>query len=218
MHKIEPFDWNVVINGFWNRAILTPSGIAERLFGIPKGSGFEVFVPVNGLAAPKVKHEGLVVSAEDRELIIGTEHSTFEKLEKAMGVARKALSELPVTPVSAAGFNVRFVSKDYPDELSHINESSIDKSISDAGYEIIICELKRQIAFKEGPFKDGYLNCFVSHHADCTIKVVLNFHKNSKVVKELIDWLDVSEDVLIEGVSQIIEKLMGINLKELEIG
>jgi hypothetical protein len=55
----QPFNWDVVIVGFWNRAILTPNGIAKRLFKLPEGSGIEVLVPVNSLEPSQVKHNGI---------------------------------------------------------------------------------------------------------------------------------------------------------------
>jgi hypothetical protein len=53
--ELEPFDWNVVIAAYWNRAILTPNGIAKRLFKIPEGTAMEVEVPVDLLEPPQVK-------------------------------------------------------------------------------------------------------------------------------------------------------------------
>ena len=32
---LEPYDWNVVVLGRWDRALLTSQGIASRLFQLP---------------------------------------------------------------------------------------------------------------------------------------------------------------------------------------
>ena len=43
---LEPYDWNVVLLGHWNRAILTPQGISERLFQLLSETEIGIEVPM----------------------------------------------------------------------------------------------------------------------------------------------------------------------------
>ncbi len=45
--KGTPFDWNVVIIGSWNPAILTPQGITTRLLQLEAGTPVEVQVSLD---------------------------------------------------------------------------------------------------------------------------------------------------------------------------
>ncbi len=58
------FDWDVVVVGFWNPAILTPAGIWKRLFELEQGTPVELEVPIDGLAPYRVSHEEITVTAE----------------------------------------------------------------------------------------------------------------------------------------------------------
>ena len=60
--NINPFDWNVVIVGYWNRAILTPAGVGRRLFGLEEGNPVLVEVPMNGLGPHRVKYSDLTIT------------------------------------------------------------------------------------------------------------------------------------------------------------
>ncbi len=194
----QPFNWDVVIVGFWNRAILTPNGIAKRLFKLPEGSGIEVFVPVNSLEPSQVKHNGIFVRVEKRQLIIGTDKPSYEELIKVMKTGCNALQDLPETPVFAAGFNVRFKIDDYP-EFEEITQSSIDTQISDAGYEIVSRGLTRKIR-RQG----GILNLRVRKDEKDEIITELNFHRDSNNITDLINWLSISEIELRNEVTQIL--------------
>ena len=194
----QPFNWDVVIVGFWNRAILTPNGIAKRLFKLPEGSGIEVLVPVNSLEPSQVKHNGIFVRVEKSQLIIGTDKPSYEELIKVMKTGCNALQDLPETPVFAAGFNVRFKIDDYP-EFEEITQSSIDTQISDAGYEIVSRGVTRKIR-RQG----GILNLRVRKDEKDEIITELNFHRDSNNITDLINWLSISEIDLRIEVTQIL--------------
>jgi hypothetical protein len=53
---LSPERWSVVIIGRWNRAILTPAGIAKRVFGEPETKLMDVEVPLDGLSPYRVRH------------------------------------------------------------------------------------------------------------------------------------------------------------------
>ncbi len=41
---LEPFDWNVVVAGAWNRALLTPAWLQKRVFKDTEAT-VELYVP-----------------------------------------------------------------------------------------------------------------------------------------------------------------------------
>ncbi len=213
--KSKPIDWNVVIAGSWNRAILTPNGIAKRLFKLPEGTGIQVMVPVDLLEPPKVKSGGIVASVDERCLMIGTESPTYETLKKAMEIGCNALQDLPETPVIAAGFNVRFEIQECPPELDDIVQGSLDQHLSDAGYEIVTRELRRKVRLKDSVFAEGFLNLAVQKDETGLIRIRLNFHRDSKKTKDLVKWLDIPVAKLKTGVTQVLQNIC-IAFKEKE--
>ena len=101
-----PVEWSVVIVGRWNRGILTPTGIITRLFEEPLGTPFSVEVPADAIGPPRVHHAGLMVTADWGRLVVELEENNFAQLGKAAAIAVIAIESLPVTPISAAGFNI----------------------------------------------------------------------------------------------------------------
>ena len=52
--NVQPSEWSVIILGAWNPAILTPGGIAQRIFkGACGEHPVDVQVPLDGLAPYK---------------------------------------------------------------------------------------------------------------------------------------------------------------------
>lgn len=203
--KQEPCDWNVVIAGSWNRAILTPNGIAKRLFKLPEGTGIQVLVPVDLLQPPKVKHGGIVATVDERRLIIGTETPTWEALAKAMQTGCNALADLPETPVLAAGVNVRFEIRDCVSQVEDIVQCVLDTHLSDAGYEIVTTGLTRSLRVKDDVFKEGVLNLSLHKKEPGSMRMEVNFHRDSKTPADLIKWLQIPMDKLKEQTVQLLQ-------------
>jgi hypothetical protein len=212
---VEPVDWNVVVVGHWNAAILTPNGIAKRLLKVPEGTGIEVFIPIDLLGAPKVRYEDVTIQLSGQRLIVGTEKPDYQTLNKAAQTARNALCSLPETPVLAAGLNIRFKLNNHPIDLDKIVDSVIDVKLSDAGYELISRGLTRTIRLKGGPFTKGVLNFSAVKDEKGVVKIELNFHRDSKSTKELADWLNLSKESLEKEVTDTLSKIVPPILEEM---
>jgi len=216
MMELEPFDWNVVIAAYWNRAIFTPNGIAKRLFKIPEGAGMEVLVPVNLLESPVVKYDDIIVRVEDRRLIVGATKGSYEVLSKAMEMGRNALLTLPETPASAAGFNVRFKITSGRSKIEHlVAATDLDGCLSDTGYEIVGRFLNRRIRCRGTPFEKGIVT-FSLDLQDDAAKIEMNFHRDSNDVKELVDWLSISSSDARKTVEELLSSCGCTDLVEVK--
>jgi hypothetical protein len=205
--ELEPFNWDVVIVGYWNRAILTPNGVAQRLFELPTGSGIEVFIPIDSLESHKVKHGGIIVKVDDRQIVIETEKPGYEAMSKAMQVGCRALQKLPETPVLAAGFNIRYKISNVPLPIDEITSSLLDAKLSDIECEIISRGLGRKVRLKDESFKKGILNLSITKNEDSSIKIELNFHRDSKSTKDLSEWLTVPIGDIQKQVDSVIRQI-----------
>ena len=197
-----PVDWNIVIAGAWNVAILTPEGVARRLFDLEPGTPVEVQVAVDVGAPIRVRHENIIVQPSPTSLVITPQDSTAEALENSVIIASRALTCLPETPMSAAGLNLRFLFDEIPDSLIEAGKSVIDDKLTDAGFEIVEKMLKRRIVWE-----DGVLNLEISEREDSSALVVFNYHKNSNSPEELKAWLE-SHQAMLENCTSIKQVLM----------
>jgi len=204
--NLEPFDWNVVIVGYWNRAILTPAGIGRRLFELEDGIPVLVEVPMDGLAPHRVKYSDLTVTAETSRLVVHADVPKYELLDRARKIAVRAIESLPETPLSAAGFNVRMRIKEPSDELLTSLMSGVDNSLSDAGFEIHSRSLRRRLKFQ-----DGLLNLDIEEDEDFSI--VFNFDRQSSKKGDLITWLQMPIIEVENVVAHIFEKVLQTKLE-----
>ncbi len=212
----KPFDWNVVVAAYWNRAILTPNGIAKRLFKVDVGTGMEVFVPVDLLEPPQVKYEGITVRVEDRRLVITANQGSYQALSKAMEMGRNALESLPDTPVLAAGFNVRLKAVDRYEEIEQLVASpEIDGSLSDKGYEILDRMVSRRIRLQNTVFDKGVVTLALDAQEETT-KLELNFHRDSRDPRELVDWLNASASDVGNAIESVLASCGHIQYQEQE--
>ena len=203
----QAFDWNAVVLGAWNRAILTPSGIATKLFQLSEGTPVEVLVPIEGLGYPKVSHGGLTATANSTRLIIEVDRCDFTSLRRAMDTARTALDALPETPVSAAGYNIRYKGPSLDTVFPEITEASMNL-FSDMGYRIRSNSVELQVEFRTGTIN---VKGLIDSAGDLTLG--FNFHKDSNQKDELIAWFmtPISE---IEGEIEKLVSTLGLTTKE----
>jgi hypothetical protein len=209
--KPKPVDWNVVVAGYWNPAILTPAGIARRLFGLPKGTPIQVEVPMDQLAPYRVKYDGITVTAEMGRLSVLTDSPEYNTLERAMAVAAKAIRDLPETPFSAAGFNLRFNVEDAPNDLLSSIAPPLDGLLSDAGFTIESRSVKRALTFRA-----GMLNLDILCQKNSEVRVEFNFHRQSTELSQLTEWLSTSIEEVKTTVARILRDVVHLDPAENE--
>lgn len=178
-------EWNVVINGAWNLSILTPKGIATRLFGLEPGVPVEVQVALDQAATIRVIHDTIRVSPISGRLMVDPVGDvTPERLAQSAQVAIGALRQLPQTPISACGVNIRYQYDELPATLIDVARSVVDDRLADAGHRIVERFVRRTL-----PYNDGVVNVEVIEKADVSGLVAFNFHRDSVVPDEHIAWL-----------------------------
>jgi len=202
----SPSDWNVILLGAWNLAILTPDGISRRLFELEPGTPLEIQVPItgHGQAPIRVIHSGLVVEPTSGRLSVTPQEPTEQGLRDAVAVAGKALESLPETPVSAAGINIRYKFDTVPDELVTIQTSTIDDQLAVAGSRIRSRALERALEWNE-----GVINLTARSNGDGSALLSLNFHRDSLTGPDLLAWLR-RVDEMLESAANFMGPVLGL--------
>jgi hypothetical protein len=206
---IIPQQWSVVIIGAWNRAILTPSGIATRLFLLPVGTAVQVLVPLDAVAPYQVRHNDITVVASSDRLLVHPEASTYEGLASAMEVVRRALDDLPRTPMSAAGYNLRFKSEGPVEVLTRLLTHSCDDEFSDAQYFIQERELGRTLRHGNGRIKVS-----VTQEEDLSFSLLLNFDMQTSDVAHIRQWVNEHPDTIRQHTERILFQCLGLNRED----
>jgi hypothetical protein len=184
MSTLEPTKWNVVVVASWNRAILTPSGIATRLFNLPDGAAVEVYIPVERLEPAKVVYDGMGITVASSRLDINVENPSFQGMDRAKAIAAKALTCLPETPASAAGYNFRFqVPVEGLDILAAFGEPN--RRLADKGFPPLSYGLSHQVQFQSGVINSKL------EIREGLLSVELNLHTDSREHEQLKNWLEV---------------------------
>ncbi|NOY53099.1 MAG: hypothetical protein GXP58_05690 [Deltaproteobacteria bacterium] len=189
--SIVPVDWNVVVPGAWNIAILTPEGIAKRLFQLESNKLVEIQVPLEQQAPIRVVYNDITVVPSNSRLVIAPNDPTPDGLDKAASICIQGIQSLPETPMNAAGINLRFKIDSLPEELLELLTMSLDEKLSDANYSIVGKVMKRSITWNE-----GILNIEIHQSEDISGFLLFNFHRSSTKVEELTTWLSRSSGMI----------------------
>jgi hypothetical protein len=204
--SLKPLDWNVVVVGRWNLAILTPAGIRKYMFGgLPEATQLRIAVPLDGISPYMIEdpnNEITVIPSADR-IVIKLQKEDYRMLRSAMQAGVKVLSSLPETPVSAAGFNIRFIVDEIPLELIDVANSTIDQKLATLNYYNIVSRtISRSISYN-----DGLMNLVIDIKEDSVSTVVFNFHQGSNDRQKLINWLNLPVEDIELKIGEIIQKL-----------
>ena len=197
------FDWNVVIVGRWNPAILTPAGIKTFVFGMAEDEKVHVAVPLDGLSPYVVRHpeQNVAVMLDVNRLLVTLVKQDYEALGYAMKAGIKALESLPRTPFAAAGFNIRFRATEATPEVVAMFDSEIDASLGELGYAISERSLSRSV-----PYNESRINIIITYKPD-SWELLLNFHRDSKDKQALVEWLSMPVRAIETEVNRILGKL-----------
>lgn len=209
---LDPFDWNVVVAGAWNRALLTPAWLQRRLFEQPDAL-VEVFLPVEWSGPPRVKLGNIAVSVQGGALagalVVEAMDGTYATLGRALALADRALELLPETPVGAVGINVRYRLGPLPARAVERTRATLDHQLSDADFQIMSRQLHRSLAFGA-----GLLNVILAEDNQGSGEVVFNFHLDlgRNDVDAVHAWLRQRTEVLKNAVDRILSNCIGIEL------
>jgi hypothetical protein len=200
---LQPEDWNVVVAGRWNPALFTPAAVSQRIFGLPDATPVEVFVSVDDIVPPRVRYNGITVSASPASMIVGVERSTYAELDRARQTATDAIAALPHTPVSAAGFNIRYRADGLPVPIAGRFSADLDRRFSDLDFEIVGRQFHRLLTFRS-----GRLLVRVTSSPDEKPEVLLNFTRSSKSEGDLREWLAVPSEEIQRAVSRVLREAL----------
>lgn len=174
--------WTVVVLGKWNKAILTPQGIANRLLEVPENAPIEVDIAINIVAPYRVKNQGLVVMVDEDKLIVEAPVGDYEALERAMRVASKAVLNLPETPFAAAGINVHLPADRLDPAI--LECTPWDHRLECMSDAVIEARAARVIRWKGGRAMVSVQRVEEKHPV-----VHVNLERRSALMAELRDWL-----------------------------
>lgn len=198
-----------MVVGRWNPSILTPAGIAKRLFQLPENTPIEVSLAIDVMLPPVVTHDNLRVRCGHQTLIIEPLTNTYADLERARQLAQNALESLPETPVSAAGINVRYSYEDADESLTRVQEiitADLDGLISSLTHKIT-----KRAVMRTMPILDGQLNLSVSEDEQGHVQLQFNFEYSSPEGTKQRGWLSKPIDDFKKEVRTIITKALEFN-------
>ncbi len=187
---LKPTDWSVVIVGRWNRAILTPAGVAKRVFDLEDAQQVEVLVPLDGVSPYLVRHphRKIVARTDETRLQITLEEYDYETLGCAMSCGVNAMASLPETPFAAAGFNVNYHCEEITPAMARLLTAEADKLLSQVDLKIAARTVSRSLEFGE-----GQVNLTLTSEGN-SFRLLANFHRASAARADLEDWLKTPVD------------------------
>ncbi len=203
---LRRLNWSLIVVGRWNRSILTPGGIAKRIFGLGDLEQMKVAVPMDGVSPYQVKHptNNIIVSTEESRLRIQLDKCDYETLGYAMKAGWNALNSLPETPVLAAGFNIEFHSSESIPSLAQMIQTPADACLAKFNRgesEILAMSMSRFIRFRNGELR------VILSEKEGGSKLRCNFHRSSSDVGDLKEWLQIPTDEIRDAVGNLLESL-----------
>ncbi|MFP4499653.1 MAG: hypothetical protein ACLFTT_01510 [Candidatus Hydrogenedentota bacterium] len=211
MHA-KPLTWDITLVGHWNRAILVPAGIGKRLFGLTDPKMLEIEVPLDGIEPYRVTYQDVSVRVYSTRLIIDARMPEWGILSRALEVAVRALRDLPETPVTAVGINVRYTVPAGNGELYDALLTPIN-SLSDIGLVSARFRIERGLKWN-----GGLLNLSSDMKEDeGQMSLFFNFHKEAddkENHRPLLDWLGQDIQVIKDYVTRIVTATTGVEIGE----
>lgn len=187
---VQAVDWNVVVAGAWNLAILTPQGIARRMFQLEPGTPVEVQIALDGHAPLRVVHTDVMVVPSRSRVLVQPSEPSSAGVVRASKIAANAITSLPDTPFTAAGVNFGFKFDSLPALMVEANRSKLDDRLDKDNIEIASRALKRALAWNQGT-----LNLEIQEDETVSGALSFNFHRASSVAADLCEWLAQAEQM-----------------------
>jgi hypothetical protein len=198
--KLQPINWSVVLVGGWNPHILTPAGVAKRVYKEEKGATLRVEVPLDGESPHRVFNpkEEISVVCTDQKLTIDLTQAKYENLALALESGVNVLASLPETPVEAVGYNLNFGRNQFDNDFYKLIEAGFDTTFSDAGFSLVERGIKRGVSYKTGRIN------ITATITETKCSLMLNFHLSSKDKAKLKEWMTTDINTIKDDVNKIL--------------
>lgn len=207
--SMQPSGWSVVLIGQWNSAILSPSGIARYVFGLPPDTKMQVAVPLDGISSYLVSNpdETIIARVEYNRVQLDLRKFTYQTLQTGMSAGINTLTALPITPISAVGFNLNFETHELLQELIDITETALDTALGANGFAIAGRSYGRSLKFDNGKINLTILRTEEGFSINC------NFHLDTTNCDEAKAWLSTPVERIKLEVDKI-SAVLKVSLKE----
>jgi hypothetical protein len=172
-----------------------------------------VLIPIDLPAPYEVRHDDLTVIVSSDRMMVQPIRADYAGIVSAMGIARRALDDLPHTPFSAAGINLRFQSDEPVPALEEITASAWDNRLSD---ERLTIQERTVVRTVRG--EAGRINVTVTQKEDLEFTLLLNFDLQSDSADQLKAWVAVSAEELQREAERIVYNNMGLQRDEVIYG
>lgn len=204
---LKPFDWSVVIAGRWNRAILTPAGIRERVFGKEDELPLTIEIPIDLLRPPKVTLDNISVVADWSKLVIAPIVPKISHLLEACICGQRAIDSLPQTPFQAVAYNLNFRAAEAQCSLDSFLQSAQDNAFLDNQLTIQTWGVKRELEWKL-----GRVNLSIERNDEGDF-VHMNVERQSEDPSELKEWLAVEKGEIVSILNTFLNDCLGLEVR-----
>lgn len=200
--------WDVVAFGRWNPGILTPKGIVARLFDPAQPTNeMEIEFPEDAVGPCRVNYEGLAISVTDSVLAVQPKNQTYADLHRAMAAVKRAMQNLPETPVSGISITLRYAGQ--PDEgmapLGDSLQHPWEERFAECGYTIS----NRSFSFSV-KWDGGTILITLGNKPEIGYRATISFRR-SGARDEMLRWLSLNPDILRDQVTAIFQKVFRTN-------
>lgn len=140
--KTKPEGWNIVLAGFWNRAIFTPEWVGKWLF---QETEVETLISVMPYLPIVYRNQQVAIEVSPVRLVFRPRQIDAVCLRAAEGMAHTVLAKLQDTPLIGVGVNFAFVEDNPRADLVELFNFTDDSALADVGWAVKERRLVRQV-------------------------------------------------------------------------
>lgn len=209
--EIKPNSFNIVVSGRWNKAILTPTWTADKIFGL-ESMNVE-FTIDNNISSRYLSDENIFIVDSKRVTLIAKDNQD-EILRKSEAILKTLTDTLTHTPVSGLGFNFEYLveEEEEKEKLFKLVEFSDIDDLAKANYQIGLRQVSRELLY------DGNkINFTIVLSQANDFQISFNFHNDADSCDQISDLLTQNKFVKSRDISlNLLTEIYNISLDQNE--
>lgn len=198
--KTKPEGWNIVLAGFWNRAIFTPEWVGKLLFNAAE---VETMISIMPYLPIIYRNQQVAVEVSTPRLVFRPRELSDACIHVAEHMAHTVLAKLQDTPLVGVGVNFAFVESAPSSRLVELFNLPDDDALVDTGWTVKERRLVRQVQRQ-----DATLNLSLVFNGQ-EVTIEFNFHtettENSVALQAVSDRVIVLRDQALQLLKNVYE-------------